>query len=176
MENIIEIKERKELLKMVDDLIERPDKIKSSILLKNHWVALPMESGSHFDEKQAEKIAEALSALKVKIVYAIQSELWDNSELEIYKFIPTKEEILNFSANSRSSYFVLFSKELSFLIVCSVYDFFVVAGTKEFVTKSSGNDLEASRKQFLNFAQDSYWDNDDKAQFMKVYNYYIDFG
>lgn len=174
MQLINDKSKRTELFTAVKECLDKHLKIKSAVLKENGWIAIPVESAAYFDEEKAEKLSTAMLDLGIKDFYAIQYEEWDIADLNMFKVLSTKEDILEFSFAASSFYYVMFPEDKSFLIICSPYDYYIVAGKKEFVLKALGKSVEEARKEFLSFANDSFWPEKDRRNFIEIYSYYLE--
>ncbi|HXD91556.1 MAG TPA: hypothetical protein VNU00_10915, partial [Candidatus Binataceae bacterium] len=73
--------------------------------------------------------------------------------------VPTTERgLLDFSWECSHFNFVLMPSDRSATVLCTVYDYFLVAGPQHFVTLALGGAIEAARKEFDEEAVDPCWE------------------
>jgi hypothetical protein len=89
--------------------------------------------------------------------------------------VPTsKEGLLDFDYQCALFNFALFSENISFVILCTVADYYLVAGQAEFVTRAVGKSLQAARRDFFKFA--TAWQDDVMRKYLRsVYKRYEPF-
>ena len=64
--------------------------------------------------------------------------------------------------------FVLLPEDHSFAVVCTTYDFFLVAGSKRFVETATGKGVAAARSDFDVFASDDSWEEPDRLRLVEI--------
>ena len=138
-------------------------------LEENNFVAVPVDSACHFDCHMAELLAHALIMEGISQFYAICTEPLENFPRYL-RLGATQEQVLTFSRECAHFNFLLVPPQLSFAVMCTVYDYFVVAGTTVFVESAIGCTLAEARSRFLELA--SCDDDYDRARLTRVAQYY----
>jgi hypothetical protein len=142
---------------MLQDIIDYPGHIKVDWLIKNEWVAVPVESASHFNKSDAEAISHALQTINCKYCFAVATEPLANFT-RCFQVPTTSKSLLAFSWECSHFNFVLIPEHRSFAILCTVYDYYIVAGSTKFVKQAVGGNIETARAKFNEFASDEFWE------------------
>jgi hypothetical protein len=160
-------------LSLVANVIEGPHHLNLSFLRSRNWAVVPVESGSHFIPEDAELLSRALHSIECSECLAIATELLKN--IDICYWVPTsKEGLLDFDYQCALFNFALLSENISFVILCTVADYYLVAGQADFVTRAVGKSLQAARRDFLKFT--TAWQDDVMRKYLRsVYKRYEPF-
>jgi hypothetical protein len=140
---------------MIQDIIDSPGNFKVDWLIHNKWIAVPVESASHFNRSDTEIISHALQTINCAYCFAIATEPLANFN-RYFQVSTTSEGLLTFSKQCSHFNFVLIPEDLSFAILCTVYDYYVVAGSSKFVEQVVGGSIEVARTRFNKFASDDF--------------------
>ncbi|MFM6348108.1 MAG: hypothetical protein ACKPFK_23645 [Dolichospermum sp.] len=174
IEPINESAKLEESFALIVDLVDKPEDIRLDWLKDHNWAAVPVEGACHFNEYDADNLAKALSFINCHSCLAVATEPLKNSTL-CYKVKTTKEGLLAFSWECGSFDFVIISEDKTFAIMCTVNDYYVVAGQRDFVTVAVGGSILEARQKFLHFIQDDSWENKTKKHLLEVFHRYENF-
>lgn len=162
------------LLSLVEDFAESSYHLKLSFVQSRNWAVVPVESGLHFLPEDAELISLALHSIQCFECVAIATE--DLSESCIgYQVTTTQAGLLEFNKECAHFNFALTSEDLSFVVLCTVADYYLVAGPADFVTKTVGKDIQAAKQDFFEFATDEGWRDKIREHLLAVYRRYQPF-
>ena len=162
------------LLNLILDMVDPPNHIKPAWLLKNEWAAVPVESGGHFQEREAEWFSAAALSLGCYEGVAIATEPLSNTTL-CYLVKMTFEGFMEINRACAGMNYILTSKDKAFSILLSTDDYFIVAGPKNFVVKAIGSSIPTARRMFLNFSNDLLWPTQTREQLLNVARRYVSF-
>ena len=125
--------------------------ISLSLIQERDWVVVPVETGNHFSHEDAALLSQALHSIDCFECFAIPVYPRGN---DCYR-IPTSEAGLDeFSDECGQFDFALTDENLSFLIFCH-FEYVLIAGQADFVTKAVGTSIQTARRQFFEFADDN---------------------
>jgi hypothetical protein len=131
------------------------------------WIVVPVESGSHFDDNDAQTIAEACQLVRCGECLAVATESLEEKRL-CYRIQMTKSGLLAFSHECGHFNYLVFPDNVSFAILCTVKDYYLVAGSTDFVTKAVGNNVEAARSEFVEFARNEFWTVSERENLTRI--------
>lgn len=164
---VSDMKEQKRLTSLAFEIISSPMTLRQEYLREKGWVAVPVESAAHFDKKDAVQFAKAFASIGCVDILAVATESLGENPL-CYRVKATQEGLLAFSKKFGFLNFVLMPEDLSFLILCTTSDFFIVAGPTAIVEKALGKKLAQARADFVSYASSSEWDVNDRARLLAV--------
>lgn len=122
--------------------------ISLSLIQEKNWAIVPVETANHFSEEDAALLSQALHAIDCFECFAI------GIGFDCYR-IPTSEAgLIEFSYEGGHFDYALTDENLSFLIFCH-FEYLLVAGQADFVTKAIGTSIQTARREFFDFADDS---------------------
>lgn len=130
--------------------------LNGDFLVRHQWVAVPVESASHFTEDDAKILSDAMQATSVTELLAIAAEELRNFP-NCFEVPVTTEGLLAFSWAGSHFNFALSPPRTPLVILCTVYDYYLVAGPTEFVRRAVGGDISAARQLFDEFADGCSW-------------------
>lgn len=113
-------------------------------------VAVPMESGMHFDAGQAFDIAAAFKDAGHASIYSVALEKGGGDDY--LKLSAAKRDLEALNERLRMVYIALLPADGSAVILCSPDDYNIVAGPKDFVERACGAELMLAREAFLKSA------------------------
>lgn len=148
---ITDPEEVQRLESLIQDIVDKPDHLDINWLINRGWVAVPVESASHFSESDAEKLSQAIQSISCEKCFAIATEPLMNFH-HCFQVPTTSEGLLDFSWTCSHFNFVLVSEDKSFAVLCTISDYFIIAGTLEFVKHAVSGNIEAARSEFNRFA------------------------
>lgn len=161
-------------ISLIEDIVDKPWHLKLGWLKEHGWAAVPVESASHFFEREAEWISEAARSLGCYECLAVATEPLLPTEM-CYRVATTQEGLLEFSRVTGSLNYVLIPEDRSFAVLCTSEDYFIVAGPRDFVAKAVGTSIPTARKMFLRFADDPLWQEPERKHLITVAERYKDF-
>ena len=138
----------------LDGALDGPGHLSGDLLERHRWVAVPVESASHFTEGDARILSDAVRATGVTTLLALAAEELRNFP-SCFEVPVTPEGLLAFSWAVSHFNFALSSPGTPFVLLCTVYDYYLVAGPVEFVRRAVGGDISAARQLFDEFADGS---------------------
>jgi hypothetical protein len=159
---------------LVEEVVEKPFHLRPEWLRKNRLAAVPVESASHFYEREAEWLAQAARSIGCGECFAVATEPLENTVL-CYRVPATQEAFLAFSRECFSLNYVLIPEDRSFAVLCTSEDYYVVAGSQSFVTKAAGSGIDTARKMFLRAANDITLPGADRERLLAVAKRYEPF-
>jgi len=139
----------------LDQLVESPGHLNAQSLRDRNWLAVPVESGSHFAEDDANNLAHAMQLANCRYCYGIAIEPLDAFP-HAWRIEATKDGLLEFSKTCAHFNFVLVPDSMTFAILCTVYDYYIVAGPSEFVQTAVGGDIAHARLQFIAYIDSNH--------------------
>jgi hypothetical protein len=145
--------------------IDDSNQLRNEFLKDQGWIVV--ESGLHFDQADAERIAGAMRSTSKGKLLAILMEPLRNVE-EALEFESSREGLLAFSRRCAHFSYVLSPEDFSFVVVCTTNDYYLVAGPRRFVEAALGNSVDEAWKRFHEFADDESWGDSDKARLLQV--------
>ncbi len=148
-------------------MVKEPVHLCLSWLRSNHWVVVPVESASHFDREQTERLSAGFAAVNCPTVFAIATEDIGHvsgpkqpgfPDTSGYSLDTSPQGLWEFSELCSHFNFVLIPADRSAAVLCTVNDYYLVAGPSAFVKPAVGGDIEAAWVQFREYAADPCWD------------------
>lgn len=156
-----------EAMSLIEDIVDKPWHLNVQWLASHRWAAVPVESASHFDEKDAELISQAAASMGCSECLAVATEPLENSIL-CYRIPISQEGFLEFSRETTALNYVLSPEDRSFVVLCTSEDYYIVAGPREFVTKAVGTSIYKARQRFLKFGNDQFWPESERTRLIAV--------
>lgn len=147
IESIIDPTDVEAAMSLIKDLVDQPWHLNTEWLARNCWAAVPVESASHFCEHDAELLSEAAKLLDCQECLAVATEPLLPEEL-CYRVPTTQEGLLEFSHEATALNYLLLPTERSFTVLCTSEHYYIVAGSREFVTKAVVQILSALESRF----------------------------
>lgn len=135
------------------EITEKTYLVKKDWLSKHAHIAVVVESAMHLNEKYAADFAEAIKAAGHDVCCAVATEELEGV-VRYWEVPATQEGLLEFSDATSMFNFALFPENGSFVILCTVDDYIIIAGERGFVEKACGGDIPAARAAFRNFIFD----------------------
>lgn len=146
----------------------------SDFLRSEGWVAVPVESGMHFSAEDAVNIANAMSMKHLAEVNALLNE--DLKNISRYLRVDvSKSGIQKFGKEYGSYNYVLVPDDLSFAIICTTYDYYLICGDRRFVECALGMRIPEAMEKFRDYASDEDWRPEDNTRLLEVYEKYREF-
>jgi hypothetical protein len=131
------------------------------------WLAMPVESACHFDDRDAQLLAEAMVRFGGSTCFAIATEQLASLP-RCFRVDVSAEGLRTFSRECAHFNFVLLPACLSFAVLCTVFDYFVVAGPKSFVESAVGSTIIEAKERFFEFSSSS----EESTALIAVARYY----
>jgi hypothetical protein len=150
---VAELNQVRKLQDLIKPMLEPPAHFDLQWLKRNNWIAVPAESGNHFDDNDAGALAQAMQIVNVGACFAIATEPLENFPVS-FEVETTTEGLKAFSEKCGHFNFLLVPRSLSFGILCTTFDYFVVSGALEFVENAVGP-ISTAQRRFVEYASDS---------------------
>jgi hypothetical protein len=144
-------------------LVDEPAHLNLEWIRRKGWTAVPVESALHFSDADAGFLAQAFQAMECPEVFAIATEPLANFP-NCLVVTTSNEGLLEFSRDCAHFNFVLLPGDRSAAVLCTVYDYFIVAGPSSFVSRAVGGDIAAAQARFDEVASDPWW----KGRLLKI--------
>ncbi len=152
----------------VEELVEAPDTIRMEQLSSLGWVAVPVESAGHFDEADAQNLTRALASLGQEACLAVITDEVPQAD-SVFRLPVTQDGLLEFSTELGHLNSVLIPETNSgFVVLCSVDDFFIVAGPEPLVRLVFPQGINSARVAFLSYANDEALPSSAKERLQEV--------
>lgn len=158
------------LQRKAKDLVDEDGTFRPTSLREYGWIAVPMESAVHFDQEDAARLASAIEGVAVGL-YAVAIEDLHNVEAA-YHVPATPEGLLGFSAECGLFTYLLLPVDAQFAILCSVADYYLIAGRRAFVEKACGSEIPAAFDTFEHFANDRALPVEKQASLKRLLSIY----
>jgi hypothetical protein len=176
------------VLQLKGGLIEGSADFSETWMRTHEWRTIPLErSGLSADD--ARLLARALDSEGCRQVLAIATEEvldgssptghvapgWPDplgSSVEAFLVDATVDGLLEFSQACSSYNFVLVPTDRSVAVLCTVYDYYLIAGPLEFVQTAAGKDISSAWHEFEECAEQPVW----KGRLKEVVSRYREFG
>jgi len=137
------------------ELLDGQDDFNVEHVRKLGWVVVPVESASHFDDRDILLIEAAAAALGCSNCLAVRIEHLD--EPKCYAVALSREDLADFSQQCGLFKYMLLTPEPLFAVLCTTEDYFLVAGPEEFVSAAVGGSIRDAQNAFQRFASDTAW-------------------
>ena len=122
--------------------------ISLSLIQERNWAIVPVETANHFSEEAAALLSQALHAIDCFECFAI------GIGFDCYRLPTSEASLIEFSDEGAHFDYALTDENLSFLIFCH-FEYLLVAGQADFVTKAIGTSIQTARREFFEFADDA---------------------
>jgi hypothetical protein len=112
------------------------------ILLRKRrsWVAVPMESSSHFDQETITILADAIRREGSEIFYAVALEkLEDFPEVIVFPAVQQGVDLFNSLCSHFN--FAIFSASLNWVYVCTTDGYYIVVGEVGFIQSAYNQEI-----------------------------------
>ncbi len=150
-------RDQQRLKSLKTEMLDEPAHFDGKWVSARGWIVVPIESALHFEEDDAEKLSCAFDRIGSSEVFAIATEAL--KEFPNYFLVATsKQGLLDFSHRCALFNFVLTPGSRSCAVLCTVYDYYLVAGPSEFVRIAVGGDIDEARRRFDEVAADPWWE------------------
>ncbi len=173
IEPIIDKAKIETALSLVATFTGQSHHLRLSFIQSRNWAVVPVESGSHFIPEDAELLSHALNSIGCFECLAVATEPLNDDMC--YWISTSKEGLFDFGKKFGFLNFALFSEDVSFIVLCTVGDYYLVAGQASFVTEAVGKSIQAARREFFEFAVDKAWPDYMREHLLSVYKRYEPF-
>ena len=121
-------------------------------VMDKHWVVVPVESEDHFSGETISRIEAYCRDAEARCFALITEEVYNVDSCFV---VPCEAEALE-EINHRLSLFpfVLFSEDLSWCVVCSKEDYYLIAGPVGFVEAAAGRSVAGAQEAYRRSAAD----------------------
>jgi hypothetical protein len=132
------------------------DNTSLKIVKRDRWVAIPVESGYHFSDTDQRKLLHAIVQNGDRNIIALPLE--DLGDFpQVFEVTPTAKGMEAFNRAFGHFNFTLANKSVSWVVICTTSEYFVVMGMPDFVMTVLGSELEDAFSRFSEFASDTNW-------------------
>ena len=138
---------------LIADLIDGPWDFNREWLLRNRWVAVPVESSDHFDEDAIGRLSAALQVAGHNECLAVATEPLENIPF-CFRVSTSAEGLRALNKAAWFFNFVLFPEDCSCALLCTKSEYYLIAGPKDLVISALGTDLETARLAFRASVED----------------------
>jgi len=160
-----------EIRNLAKDLVQHVTGIRKSAADDRGWVVVAVESASHFDESDAESLTRALRSAGVDEMVGVPTETLE-SEPAGLRIPATCEGLREFSHRCGHFNYFLSPPGGSFAVLCTVEDHFLITGAPEIVQVALGKGIAEAWSDFLEFAQDPDWSEEERGRLASVAEFY----
>jgi hypothetical protein len=130
-------------------------------VMDKHWVVVPVESEDHFSGVAISRIEAGCRDVSGRCFALITEEVYNIDSCFV---VPCEVEALEEINNALALFpFVLVPEDLSWCIVCSKEDYYLVAGPSMFVETALGMSISAAQEAYRKSA--SEWVLEKQKQF-----------
>ena len=159
------------LRRRADGLVDEGATFRPEAIREYSWAVVPVESALHFERDDATRLAEAIGRL-TEDFYAVATEGLQNVEAA-YRVRATPEGLMSFSSEcGLFTYLLLSPQPGKFAVLCSIADYYLVAGPVPFVEEASGVDIAAAYDSFEEFASDHAFTTEKQAALKRLMSMY----
>jgi hypothetical protein len=133
----------------------------------DEWIAVPVESGLHFDESDKLRLSQVIETHGDLLIYGFALE----SSPSIPAVISFNTNYEGFDAfnDAFSLYnYALFPETMSWMLLCLTEDYYVVLGPLPFIEQALGTSTEEGYALFYNFANNPGWPPSVRERFLYV--------
>jgi hypothetical protein len=134
-------------------------------LTAKSWIVVPVESGLHFDAGDAACLAETAAACGSASLTAVVLEDVDTRGTTVPA---TREGVLSLNAVYGHFNIGLVPDDRGWAVVCTIDDYYLVAGPVELVNKAVHGGVDQARVDFARYAEDGAWDAADRSRLLAV--------
>jgi hypothetical protein len=140
-----------------------------SVVKREGWVAVPVESAHHLDDDDQIRLLRAVQAVKTRRVRALMLE-------NLGDFPPAfdiQSSLAGIAAfNWECGHFnvALGGDDAMWIVACTTDDFYVIAGPAQFVTICVGGDIREAFDAFRAFATAPEWSKSLRAVLVSTLN------
>jgi hypothetical protein len=156
LEPLREPRTASDLVERIDEIVDRPGRLRPDALEARQWVAVPVETANHLDEDTVSRLLTRCKQADVKRLFAVETER-DVTKRECYSLPASAEGLASFNCKLGLMYCALFPPALDWLILCTKDDHYVVAGRLEFVEAALAKRAGQALGEFVDLASDPAW-------------------
>lgn len=127
-----------------------------ALVKQNEWIAVPVESYSHFTPDFRERLQNITSEQGVENIFAVLIETPETNP-GAYKIPTTSEGIAEFNLVCGALNCALFAEDLNWVIVCTVDEYYIVAGQEPLVLQLLLASLERAVAEFEVYVKNINW-------------------
>lgn len=159
-----------DILQFVENALNRNGDVRLEYTVRRDWVVVPVESASHFTQEDCRQLAQAMPD-SVKFIYPVPIEDL-NDPPDLTRIGCGVDDFMEFDSRCTHFQYALIPDTLSFLIVCTTDDYYLVVGTKEFVEAAVGASLESAIEKFREFVDDEIWSGKKRMELLSIVKKY----
>lgn len=140
---------------MITRMVDREYLVSKDWLIEKDRLAVVFETAMHFNDEYAVQFAAAIKSMGYESCYAVATEQL-KGVVRHWEVPATTDGLLAFSDECGLYNFALIPDDGRFIILCTVDDYLIVAGERNFVEKACLGDITAARAVFQKFAFDDH--------------------
>jgi hypothetical protein len=164
-----------DLDRLSKNILSGPENINPDYVKRRGWVVVPVESACHFDAQDIKRLCSAIASVGTLTCLALVVD--DLLGGPMAYSVPVSEEgLLSFNREFSGLNSLLVPENESFAILCSVADYYLVAGQSGFVAAAVGGDIADARETFWRFASDPAWPDGVRDSLMRTARTYSSLG
>jgi hypothetical protein len=145
-----------DLVERIDEIVDRPGRLRPDALEARHWIAVPVETANHLDDNTISRLVNQCRNADVNRLFAVETER-DVTERDCYSLPASADALASFNWELGLMYCALFPPALDWLILCTKDDHYAVAGRLEFVEAIIGKAVDQALREFGDLASDPAW-------------------
>jgi len=157
-----------ELRRVLGTIAHRSNNGEFTLVKKQGWLAVPLESGYHLDVLDQAHLLKAILGQGSKQMWAVSMEALENFP-SAFSVSIDPDGIRTFNQQCGHFNFALFADEPSWVVIFSTDDYFIIVGPPDFVHTAAGGDAGAVFSNFQAFATDSKWPQEVSSKLLSVY-------
>lgn len=127
------------------------------------WTAVPVESSSHFDLEFQTRLQQVMSERGTQNIFAVLIET-PETKPAAYKIPTTLDGIEEFHLTCAASNCALFAEDLDWVIVCTVDEYFILAGQESFVFELMLPSADLAFTEFEAYIKNLNWSEPFNSQ------------
>jgi hypothetical protein len=155
-------------------LLAGPEMFRSKLLRDKGWSVVPVESASHFNSQDVRRLSSAIRSLGFVDCLAIIADEVTEGPM-VYRVPITEDGLASFSQECLGLNALLVPQDEAFAVLCTVDDYYLVAGQRNFVAAATGGDISKAREAFSSFANRPAWPDDMRRFLMNIATIYSSF-
>lgn len=140
---------------LIAQMVDREYLVSKDWLAVKGRIAVVFETAMHFNHEYASQFASAIMRSGHAYCYAVATEKL-KGVVRHWEVPATTKGLLAFSDECGLYNFALIPEDGTFIILCTVDDYLIVAGDRNFVNNACLGDIPAARETFKKFAFDDH--------------------
>jgi hypothetical protein len=151
---------------ILENSVSDSDSISKEYLKRRQWAAVPVESALHFDDADIDRIVTAAKNCNIPEFLAIRTE--EIREPYCYRLSADYASLAKFSKKCSHWKYLLVAIDESFMILCTVEEYFLIAGPRWIVELIAGRSIKLARLEFHRYADSAEWHESVRTLLLEV--------